>query len=200
MGPTPARIISLVLHPAIFPLLGVFLYLKIGPIPYSSRVVMLVMALVFFGTYLIPVLISFLLYRFKVIPSLQMQSARDRRWPYLFGAMSFYFTALLLQQIDLLGNTYRYILASAAVVVLHLFLLPFMKPSAHMAGIGGFAGLLIALSWQFQINLLPYLALVLIGSGLVAASRLKLKAHNDREIWTGWLSGLLLVLVLVLMP
>lgn len=192
-----AQALSYLLHPALFPLLGTFVVLKLSPYHYPTKVLLLVEALVFCGTYVIPVAISLLLFRLKLLESLLMKRARDRRLPYIFGAVSFYFTALLVKNIDLLELPYLFLLGSAAVIVVHLILLPFLKPSAHLAGIGGFLGTLLALSLRYQLNLLILIALCILLSGFLAAARLYLKAHNATELWIGFATGFLILFCLI---
>lgn len=192
-----ANFLSYLLHPALFPILGVFTILKLPPYIQSSQVIMLTAALVFCGTYLIPVMVSLLLYRLKVVSSLLMVNARDRRLPYAFGGLSFYVTALVLRNIEILHEAYLFLLASALVIIVHLFMLNFSKPSAHLAGIGGFLGLLMALSAKYSINLLPIIALTLFLSGLLAASRFYLKAHSWGEIVFGFASGWIIIFLIL---
>lgn len=191
--------ISYLLHPALFPLLGVFAILKLSPQSYSSEIVVMTLAMVFSGTYVIPVAISVLLFKLKVVDSLKMSHSRERRLPYAFGAISFYFTALLVGQIELLREPYLFLLAASALIVLHLVLLIWMKPSAHMAGIAAFLGLLIAISLRYAVNLLPLIGLVIILSGLVASARLRLQAHTTQELVVGFFSGLVLVFAIIYM-
>lgn len=192
-----AQALSYLLHPALFPLLGTFVVLKLSPYHYPTRIILLVETLVFCGTYVIPVAISLLLFRLKVLESLLMKQARERRLPYVFAAVSFYLTALLVKNIDLLELPYLFLLGSAAVIVVHLFMLPFLKPSAHLAGIGGFLGTLMALSLRYQLNLLVLIALSVFLCGLLAAARLKLKAHNNTELWLGFATGFLILFALI---
>lgn len=193
MNRTLAQGISMLFHPAIYPLLGIFFVFRYLPYHYPRQVVVLSLLMVFVGTYLIPVLLSILLYRFKIISSLMMTSAKDRQWPYAFGAIAFYFSARFIHEAGLANEAYHFLLGSSAVIVLHLALLTFMKPSAHMAGIAGFIGLLIAVSAKFALNLLPFIAGLFLVAGLIAVARLSLKAHDNQELWIGFVSGLLLV-------
>lgn len=188
-----AHLLSYLFHPAIYPILGTFLLLRAQPMQLPSRVIILSVLLVFCGTYLVPVLASVLLYRLGLVDSLQMKQARDRRLPYIFSAISFYFTALMLHQLEILRPVYLFLLGSTLVIILHLLMLTRSKPSAHMAGIGGFLGLLLALSFQLGVNLLPYILITILISGLVASARLQLEAHTVAELWSGFLSGLLIV-------
>lgn len=151
------------------------------------------MVMVFCGTYLIPVLISLLFYRFKVISSLMMEKAEDRKWPYAVGALCFYFTASLVNSAGLAKEAYHFLLGSASTILLHLPLLKYLKPSAHMAGFGGFLGLLLSVSAKYALNLLPFIAGFLVLGGLIASARLALKAHTEKELLLGFLSGLILI-------
>ncbi len=188
-----AKAISILFHPAIYPLVGLFFVLKYLPYHYDRKVVVLSMIMVFCGTYLIPVVVSVLLYRFKVIGSLMMEKAEDRKWPYAVGALCFYFTASLVNSAGLAKEAYLFLLGSASTILLHLPLLRYLKPSAHMAGFGGFLGLLLAVSAKYALNLLPFIAAFLVLGGLIASARLALKAHTGKELLLGFLSGLVLI-------
>ncbi len=197
MNRTFAQVLSYLLHPAVYPLLGVLAVIRFSPYFVDVETLFLTLALVFTGTYIIPVLLSFLLYKLNFIASIEMKTARDRRVPYLIGALCYYIVASLVEQIQIPREAYLYLLASTLVIVIHLVALLFFKPSAHLAGIGGFTGLLMALSLKYGINLLPFLGVCFLLSGLLASARLFLKAHTGREILLGYLSGLLLVGVMV---
>ncbi len=188
-----AKAISILFHPAIYPLVGIFFILRYLPYHYDRQIVVLSLLMVFAGTYLIPVLISLLFYRFGVIGSLMMENAADRKWPYAVGAFCFFFTANLIRQAGLAAEAYLFLTGSAAVILLHLLMLGSMKPSAHMAGFGGFLGLLLAVSAKYAINLLPFIAVFLVLGGLIASARLALGAHNGKELIWGFITGLVLV-------
>lgn len=192
-------VLSYLLHPVIYPVLGIFLILKALPYYSSPELTLLSIAFVFTGTYVFPVIISFLLYKMNLISSLEMKDAKDRRWPYLIGAISFYFTASAIQKIGLAQDAYLFILGSTIVIFIHFSTLSFSKPSAHLGGIGGFTGLLLALSFKYQIGFLPYIAICLLLAGFLGSARLSLKAHNSSEIAFGYFSGLLIVGLVVLL-
>lgn len=192
-----ALLLSYLLHPAVFPLLGVLIVLEFSPYFIPANVVALTLILVFTGTYVLPLAISYLLYRLDVIESLHMQKAEERRIPYLVGAFCYYMIAVLIKQLQLPNEAYFFMLASTLVILFHLILLSFMKPSAHMGGIAGFTALLLALSLKFQTNLLPLIATCILLCGFLASARLFLKAHTPSEIVIGFLSSLSLVFGLV---
>ena len=192
-----ALLLSYMLHPAVFPLLGILIILQFSPYFIPSNIVALTLMMVFAGTYVLPLAISYLLYRLDVIESLQMQNAKDRRIPYLVGATCYYVIAVLLKNLQLPNEAYFFMLGSTVIILLHLILLSFMKPSAHMGGIAGFTALLLAISLKFQTNLLPLIALCILLCGFLASARLFLKAHTPTEIAVGFGTGLTLVFALV---
>ncbi|MGB0175778.1 MAG: hypothetical protein ACPF9D_01345 [Owenweeksia sp.] len=199
MGRKLAQWLSYLIHPVVYPILGTLVILEALPYYVSSRLTILSLALVFTGTYIIPVSISFLFYRIQLISSLEMKEARDRRWPYLIGSICYYLTASFLGELGLPEDVYLFLLASAFVIVLHLVMLRFSKPSAHLAGIGGFTGLLLSTSFKYQVGFLPLLALCFLLAGFLGSARLKLNAHSPGELATGYFTGLVIVCLTVLL-
>ena len=197
MNKSLAKAISILFHPAIYPIIGIFIILRHLPYHYSRQIVVLSIAMVFIGTYLIPVLVGLLLFRLRLINSLMMTDAKDRKWPYAFGALSFLFTAHFIYRAELASEAYLFLLGSAAVILFHLSLLNFFKPSAHMAGIGGFLALLMAVSAKYSLNVLPFIVLLFLLAGLIASARLSLEAHTPRELWIGFISGLVIVFSMI---
>lgn len=151
------------------------------------------LGLVFIGTYIIPMAITYWLYRIGYVVTLEMKEARDRRAPYLIGALCYYLVATTIKNLPLPTETYLFLIGSTLVIVIHLFCLSFFKPSAHMGGIGGFTGLLFFLSVQYQLNLLPLIGFCLLLSGFLASARLYLEAHKVSEIIFGYASGFLVI-------
>lgn len=192
-----AQSLSYLLHPAVYPVLGVLITLRLLPFHITGQVLLWTLGLVFLGTYVIPMAIVFWLYRAKYVSSLEMSTARDRRIPYLVGALCYYLVASTIKNLPLPVEAYLFIISSTLVIVLHLFCLNFFKPSAHMGGIGGFTGLIFALSLQYQLNLLGIIAICLLVSGFLASARLFLKVHSVPELIFGYLSGLIIVFLIV---
>lgn len=193
MPRTLAQALSYFLHPALFPILGVLFILKMAPFTYDSHVVIITILMVFIGTYLIPLLISFLLLRMGLIHTMHMHHASERKIPYLVTALSFMLTASSILELGLLPQVHLFLWGSALVIVVHLVMLFYSKPSAHLAGIGGFTGLVVALSLQYQLNLLPLLMLSIFLSGMLASARYALGAHTLAELGVGFLTGAVLV-------
>jgi membrane-associated phospholipid phosphatase len=86
------------------------------------------------------------------------------------------------------------IAATFATLVLLLFKI---KSSMHLLGMGSLFMFLINLSIHFEINITLALSLFILAIGLVATSRLYLKAHSKAEIFIGLCIGLISQLLTV---
>jgi membrane-associated phospholipid phosphatase len=192
-----AQTLSYLLHPAVYPIIGVLVTLRVLPFHITAQVMLWSLSLVFIGTYILPMAITYWMFRMGYVASLEMANARDRRIPYLVGALCYYLVATTMKSLPLPVESYLFIIASTLVIVIHLFCLGFTKPSAHMGGIGGFTGLIFALSLQYQLNLLLIIGICLVVSGFLASARLYLDAHTVGELIFGYISGFLIVFVLV---
>ena len=193
MNRVTAQTLSYLLHPAVYPVLGVLVSLRLLPFHITAEIMLWTLSLVFIGTYILPLAITYWLYRIGYVPSLELGNAGDRRIPYLVGAVCYYLVASLIKSLALPIETYLFIIGSTLVIVIHLLCLRFFKPSAHMAGIGGFTGLIFYISVQYQLNLLPLIGFCMLLTGFLASARLYLKAHNAFELLFGYLSGFLVL-------
>lgn len=61
----------------------------------------------------------------------------------------------------------------------------------HAVGWGGVIGLLLSLMWGMHMNVSVPLVITFFVAGIVATSRLILEAHEPREIYIGFLIGII---------
>src|SRR3972149_9728143 len=92
----------------------------------------------------------------------------------------------------------RFLFASCISVLLVLTISYFWKISAHLVGWGGLTGLIASLSLRFHTDLMIFLIIALILSGITAFARLRLNAHNQSQVYSGFLLGILTVLMVFL--
>jgi len=59
----------------------------------------------------------------------------------------------------------------------------------HLMGVSGFTVFILGLSIHYEVNITLALAALIFSTGLVASSRLYLKAHNSSELWIGFFVG-----------
>jgi membrane-associated phospholipid phosphatase len=68
-----------------------------------------------------------------------------------------------------------------------------------MVGVGGLLGSLLIISFVFKLNTIPVIAFLFLLSGLIASSRLYLKAHSRDEIYSGFALGMFTQVTVFLM-
>lgn len=155
-------------------------------------------ALTFVSTFFLPLLSALLLLRMKIISSLEMKTKQERKIPYLVTAVFYFTESYFLMKSDVPVLIQALMFGATLVVVSVLLTNLFWKISAHMAGMGGFIGMMIAISYRLQINLLFILIPLFLIAGIAAFSRLKLSAHSSAEVYAGFLLGAGVQLILFL--
>jgi len=189
MSRTLALVISYVLHPVLMPTLGVTGIMALSPHYIPQPIFLLVILYVFLGTYVLPSALILGLKKFGVISSIHLESANERRYPYLFTALFFYLTAQSVRSFQVPESVSVYLFAGVLASGVLMILLSFSKISAHMAGLGGLLGLTFFISYNYSMELLGIISLLILIAGLLATARLKLKAHTPIQVYTGFLVG-----------
>lgn len=150
----------------------------------------IILALVFISSCLIPAFSMLLLQRGKIIGSLHMVSKEERRIPYLITALFFFLTFYLLRQVRIPSLIPLLLLGASLAMTMTMLVNLKWKISAHMVGIGGVLGAIIALSIRMYLDYrLLILGLILI-AGLIGTSRMILNAHSPGEIYAGFVIGM----------
>ena len=185
------KLVSYTLHPVIFPTIGSFLYFFLTPGHFSSQQKNIILLVIFLGTYLLPLLMLLVLKRFNAITSYHLKTIEERKFPIVFLAVvSLMMGRMLLrtQAADLLA--YSFIGGAIALVVTYLLLFKNIKTSLHTMGIGSLIGLIMSISIEYKINYTGIIAFLFILFGLLAYSRLYLKAHSPLEVYLGLIIGI----------
>jgi membrane-associated phospholipid phosphatase len=191
-----AKIVSYIIHPAIVPVAGVLITYYILPYYIPEPMFLFVLAYVFAGTYLFPVIIVFGLYKLKFVNSIHLKTRQERVFPFLISAFFYFLTAKAVLQFHFPAELAKFIFAGCLILLIQLIGLKFTKISAHVAGASAILTWLICLSATYFINLLLPIALAIIALAVVSSARLQLKAHTGLEVIGGLLTGCLSVLTL----
>ena len=190
-----AKTISYLFHPMFMSIVGVILILNMDLFihyssPQSLRFVLLIVSL---ATFLLPLsLVPFYLHQ-KIIDSIEMEDKKERFIPLLVTSFIYYMTYLVMKKLMITEIILAFVMASASIVFVISVLTNYFKVSIHMTGLGGIFGLLIYLSVTFHLNILNYLAIVIIISGVTGMARLMLNSHKPYEVYAGWGIGAVLV-------
>lgn len=185
------KIISYLIHPIVIPTIVTIIYFIIMPKHTPRQMELLVISSVFFGTYVIPLFFLLTLKSSKVIESLHLEIAQERKFPIMFFiSISILISTLLKRIPSIMELSLFFYGMTLALSIVYLLLYIKFKASLHMVGIGGLIGFFIFFSYEFQINLLLFVAFLFLIAGVIASARIKLKAHSFKEIYWGALIGI----------
>lgn len=196
-----ATFISYAAHPLIVPVLGLLVISNSGT--YAADIdhqyKQFIYLSVFIFTLVLPAALIPLFYYFGLAKNVHFSERRERLIP-LYLALVFYLSAYLLIKKLPVSIIYQRFLFAACISMLFLsFISYFWKISAHMTGWGGLVGLILILSLRFNTDLMLFLILGILSSGFIGFARLKLEAHNPLQIYTGFLLGFVIMIVVFLL-
>lgn len=188
------KFISTILHPIVIPTVGVMIYFLLSPVFFDRHQKFTILFLIFAITYLLPLLALIVLKRFKMIKSYQLEGINERKIPLGIMIVVFYALANTLNQIPNLRElSVLFYSASFGLVLIYILLYFKIKASIHLISIGLPLGFFIILG---LINSQSYLIVIIITillAGVLASSRLHLKAHTPKEIYLGFFLGIISV-------
>jgi membrane-associated phospholipid phosphatase len=196
-----AKVFSVLFQPLLIPTYTLLILFNLNNyfsllIPAQVRHLMLWM--VFLITFVLPILFIFILYKRKMITSLNMDKREERIFPLVITALFYFLAYYIIYQANLDVLYLRLFLGSALLICIAIVVSAFWKISMHMIGVGGFLGALIGLGIVAYIDLTFFVILAVLVSGLTGFARLKLKAHTPMQVYAGFLTGLGVMIALFL--
>ncbi|HXK99800.1 MAG TPA: hypothetical protein PLE90_00115 [Dysgonamonadaceae bacterium] len=187
-----AHIISAIFQPLLMPVYNVlllFIYTDQFRVTYADHFLEILLP-VFVFSFAIPSLSILLMYRMRIISNISLDIRHERFIPYIFTLISYGFMIYFYQK---MGMPFWFIMlnvASVIVMALAIVVTFWWKISAHMFGVGGLMGGVMAVSHYVEHVTPHYLIMALfLISGLVGSSRLLLKKHTPAQVYTGFLLG-----------
>ena len=183
---------SYLFHPIFIPVFAALLYFKLNEHFFVIEEVYLVFIQISILTVFIPICFFYLLRTLGKVDSVMLSEVSQRRVPLAIQIMLIgilIFKSITLELIPELHYFFLGGLASTLSALLLAFLR--IKASLHMMGIAALTVFTIGLSLHNQVNALYLIALLILTCGLVAASRLEMLAHSEKELVIGTLCGLL---------
>lgn len=184
-------IFSYLFHPIFIPLFGTIFYLYYIEILFPQDKLLLVFQVIIITLFL-PLSFFYLLRTIGKIDNMMLSDINQRKIPLL---LQIALTSVLIKQsisIERFSELYYFFLAGLISTIL-AFILLFVKikSSIHMIGISALTFFVIGLSYHTQENNIPLIAGLFFTNGLIAASRLAMKAHTMIELLIGYLIGML---------
>jgi membrane-associated phospholipid phosphatase len=185
------KLTSYIFHPALMPVVGYLLFFfLLSSEPFGERQILLLI-LIFLGTFVVPAFFLLTLRYTGFISSLNMENRKERAIPFLFTTI--FYTLLAYLMIKKVGYEIQVVLLTGGVALsmcLTTLVTLFHKTSVHTIGISGLLGFLFSFQVaNTSLELLLPIVLLFFLTGTVMSSRLYLKAHTPNEVWSGFLIG-----------
>lgn len=183
---------SYLFHPIFIPILGTLFYILFSDNYYVQGQYHLLLLQVIIITFFLPMSFFYLLRTFGKVDTIMLSDVSQRKIPLL---LQISLTAVLIQKsvtIDRFPELYFFFLAGIISTTIAFFLIfAKIKASIHMIAMSALTFFTIGLSIHYQLNIMYTIASLFIVSGLVASSRLYMKAHTIKELIIGYLTGMI---------
>jgi hypothetical protein len=203
---SPAKLISYFLHPIFMPT-----WLLIFLLFFADKSLLLMqpgkkaILLVTFSLFMtiLPLLNIMILKYMGFISGYEMDDKKERKLPF-FICLVYYAGLFYLLYGSEIPVFYTAFVGSGFFLILFNFIINIKwKISSHGIGAGGFTGSLLSFAlWNAQRTsdntaVLLLFALSFSISGLILTSRLVLEKHSLTQVYSGYITGILLTLILV---
>ena len=197
MEKSVAKTISYLFHPLVMTTLGMLILFNSGTSlavlqPEVKRLSLIVTALF---TFVFPASMLIILYLTGVIHNIELHERKERVLPIALTIILYLFTFFVMRGIpQLTGGHIVFLFCPPAALFISLVFNNFMKPSIHMLGIGVLVGILLVLALIYGAAIQYLFIITVLVGGLVGSARLKLGMHHPKEIFTGFMIGLVATL------
>ena len=194
------QLVSIILHPMFMPILALHLTLLVLPsLAFTlSQNIPLIYGILIFSTMVLPLISIFWLMQKGKVSSLEMSNHKERSLPLFKTVIWMSFGYYLLQNLLFYTPILKAeLLGAILIILLAAIISKFWKISLHLLGIGGVVGVFIALQ-IIHGDFLYLLLLFILLSGLLGVARIKQKAHNYAQVYAGFLVGLSVELITLL--
>ncbi|MBP9151204.1 MAG: phosphatase PAP2 family protein [Flavobacteriales bacterium] len=191
-----ATAISVIFQPIFVPLYSLVIlfhsdtYVTYGVQPEVRKFIFLI---TFLNTIILPIGVFYYFYRAKLIDSFHMHTAKERSLPFLTTIVFHLSTFYMFSKAPMPSLFPNLILGAAFSVALAFVINLKWKVSIHMLGMGGIVGTIFGLMLRYQVDAIQLVMSLVILSGIVGYSRLRLNAHTPLQVYVGFVLGTLIL-------
>lgn len=188
---------SYLFHPIFIPVFATLFYFLFNESYFNDQQKLLIVLQIVIVTIFIPISFFFLLRSLGKIDDIMVSELSQRKIPLMIQAVLIVTIIQKSITLETIPELYFFFLGGlASTIAALIFLLCKIKVSLHMIGISTLTAFVIGLSFHTQTNIIYTIAFLIFMNGIVASSRLAMKAHTHQELALGFLSGVLPQVVL----
>lgn len=191
-------VFSYIFHPIFIPVYTAIFYFFFYDSYYTNPEIYFAIFQIVIITILLPILFFFVLRTAGKVDSIMISEISQRKIPLVIQVL---LTILLVRKsitLDHFHEFHFFFLGGLISTVLALVLLFFRtKASLHLVAISALTVFVIGLSIHNQTRNINLIAFLVFMNGVVASSRLEMKAHTPKELAIGFLLGVIPQLLLL---
>ena len=184
--------VSIIFQPIFVPLYSLFIlfnadtYITYAVQPEIKKIIYLITLA---NTIILPIGVFYYFYKTKLIQSFHMHTAKERSLPFLTTIVFHLSTFYLFSRMPV-PSLFTNLIIGAVLSVGAAFVINLKwKVSIHMLGMGGLVGTIVGLIQRYQVDVIPLVIALVLLSGIVGYSRLKLDAHTPLQVYVGFILG-----------
>lgn len=183
-------VFSYIFHPIFISIYGSLYYFFITNGFYNPAQMYVMLIQISILTLFLPLSIYFLFRTLGVVSSFTEASLKERQMPIAIQAVLLVFLIKFSITKEVSTPLFYYFLGGLISAVLALlFVLMRFKVSLHLIGISALTIFIYGIGSYYQFSSVNIIAVFVILMGLVASSRLYMKAHTPKELIAGTLVG-----------
>ena len=197
-----SKLLSYILHPLLIATLAIValmlrtdLYSIVMPLPLK----LWFLSLVIVFTLLIPTASVLILLKLNAVYSVELVHRSERTIPLLVTSASYMALTFFLKSVNI-PPVFLYVIYSATIALLAGLLINMVyKISLHTLGWGAMATTLVSISLHLGIPFPGLISITVILAGLAGYARLKQNAHNQTQVYLGYIAGVCIITVIALL-
>ena len=197
-----SKLLSYILHPLLIATLAILalmlrtdLYSIVMPLPMKFWF----LSLVIIFTLLIPSTSVLILLKLNAIYSVELIHRSERTIPLLITSASYMALTFLLKPVYI-PPVFLYVIYSATIALLAGLLINMVyKISLHTLGWSAMATTLVSISLRLGIPFPGLISIAVILAGLAGYARLKENAHNQTQVYLGYVAGVSIIMAITLL-
>lgn len=192
-----ANIISYLFHPLLMATYGcLIVFFRLTNTiyfvftPFKLKLVLTITVFAF--TFLLPVLNLLILYKLKYVSSFKMENRKERTFPLIMTALCYFGLVYMIYDFPIWPVIKIFIFGAGICILLAAIINLRWQISAHMVGIGGLIGTLLAISFFLRLSIFYPISACILIAGFIGFARLKLDAHNQNQVYAGFILGVII--------
>lgn len=188
---TLAKTFSIVFHPLFMPVYGMAIIFSgptlFGYLPFGVKKLLLLIILV--NNVFLPISLMPFLYHRGIISTWTVDDRKERLIPFLLTTVLYGATSFIIFKFPLPLFLKSFIFGTFFLSILVTVINLKWKISVHSVGAGALFAMVLILSFRMYTPLVWHIIAVVIASGIILSSRLRLNYHNPQQVWFGLFTG-----------